>query len=353
MAVYVQAVLSPDPLYLQPKSYDARSDRKWFADIISPGVVGGGSYTPTFVSGMTVRVAAGTAYILGQNVPDQGMYRQYVTTTNDLVVTASNPSNPRIDTLILRVMDNAHDSSTFNECRVELVPGTATAGATLANLTGAANLATLGEASKSVLLIGYVLVPAGAVALTSTAVNIRDARVQSIVGSGLAQGSGFPVGGTLEWNATAMPSQGTWLVEDGSAISRITYATNFGIIGTQFGAGDGSTTYNLPDSRSRTAVCYTPSGGHADHDTIGDNDGLAVAIRRMKHKHTVNDPGHTHTVNYSTTGSAVPSMSATRDVSPGAGTSSSTTGVTIGPQTGSEPTDSSAYITKNKIMRVA
>ena len=42
-----------------------------------------------------------------------------------------------------------------------------------------------------------------------------------------------------------------WLLCDGSAISRTTYAALFAVIGTTYGAGDGSTTFNLPDMQSR------------------------------------------------------------------------------------------------------
>jgi microcystin-dependent protein len=356
MAVYTQVVLSPDPLYLQPKSYDARSDRKWFADLISPGAVGAGDYAVTFVSGLTVRVAAGTAYVLGQNVADQGMYRQFVSSTNDLAVGAGHATLPRIDTIILRVMDTAHDASSFSEARLEVVPGTPTSGATLANASGAANLTTLGEGSKSVLALAYVLVPAAAGSLTSTATNIRDIRTLAQVGKGNAgSGGGFPIGATLIWNHPTLPptSEGTYLVEDGSAISRTTYATWFARIQTQHGVGDGSTTANLPDSRGRTTVGHAPSGGHADHDTIGENDNLAVGLRRSRHKHTINDPGHSHLSfgnaglnNYSDTAGS-------RVFGNNSPTNSATTGVTVGPQTGSEPTDTPAFITKGMLSRVA
>lgn len=45
-----------------------------------------------------------------------------------------------------------------------------------------------------------------------------------------------------------------WLVCDGSAVSRATYADLFAITSTTYGAGDGSTTFNLPDLRSRTVI---------------------------------------------------------------------------------------------------
>lgn len=50
--------------------------------------------------------------------------------------------------------------------------------------------------------------------------------------------------------ATPGPS---WHIADGTAISRTTFATLFAIIGTTFGPGDGSTTFNLP-------TCGNPGG---------------------------------------------------------------------------------------------
>jgi microcystin-dependent protein len=349
MPVYTQTILSPDPLYLQPKSYDARSDRKWFADIFSPGVVGLGDFNVTAVSGnMNITIASGVAYILGQNVTDQGMYREYTPNTSVMTVPGNSSGNPRIDSVILRVMDNAADSSTFNECRIEIVPGTPTTGADLANLSGKANLTTLGENSKSVLLLGYILVPTGASVLT-TAGNIKDVRSRASVGGGLASG-GIPVGATLEWNSTTLPAGGFYLTEDGSAISRTGYAQAFSIIGTAAGVGDGSTTYNIPDSRGRVPVGYAPSGGHADVSTLFGNEGLAVGSRRTRHKHTVTDPGHSHL--YTTVTGIGQAGSGDAGGSGTAVTASATTGVLIGPQTGAEPTDTPAYIVKHKLLRV-
>lgn len=58
---------------------------------------------------------------------------------------------------------------------------------------------------------------------------------------------GVPIG-TIILHAAATAPAGT-LVCDGSAISRTTYADLFAAIGTTYGAGDGSTTFNLPDVR--------------------------------------------------------------------------------------------------------
>jgi microcystin-dependent protein len=40
-----------------------------------------------------------------------------------------------------------------------------------------------------------------------------------------------------------------WLVRNGAAVSRSTYAALFAVIGTMYGAGDGVNTFNLPDDR--------------------------------------------------------------------------------------------------------
>lgn len=57
----------------------------------------------------------------------------------------------------------------------------------------------------------------------------------------------FPVGAVMSFARYTVPSG--WLACDGSAVSRATYASLWWAIGTTYGAGDGSTTFNLPDLR--------------------------------------------------------------------------------------------------------
>lgn len=64
--------------------------------------------------------------------------------------------------------------------------------------------------------------------------------------------SGVPTGAITMYGAAAAPSG--WLLCDGTAVSRSTYADLFAIIGTTFGVGDGSTTFNLPNMKSRFPV---------------------------------------------------------------------------------------------------
>jgi microcystin-dependent protein len=106
-----------------------------------------------------------------------------------------------------------------------------------------------------------------------------------------------PTGAVTDY-AGATPPTG-WLLCDGSAVSRATYAALFTLIGTTYGAGDGSTTFNVPDLRGRVSV---GKGSGSGVSTLGSNDGVTEANRRgtkhrhTTHNHTITDTGHTHTL---------------------------------------------------------
>lgn len=66
-------------------------------------------------------------------------------------------------------------------------------------------------------------------------------------GAALSQSlTDMPVGTITGYAGATAPSG--WLLCDGSAVSRTTYAELFGVVGTTYGSGDGSTTFNVPDS---------------------------------------------------------------------------------------------------------
>ena len=81
----------------------------------------------------------------------------------------------------------------------------------------------------------------------------------------------IPVGVVLPY-AGQNPPDG-WLDCDGAAVSRTTYAKLFIILGTAFGTGDGSSTFNLPDMRGKT-----PMGA----DTMNSTTGAANQLRLDK-----------------------------------------------------------------------
>ena len=90
------------------------------------------------------------------------------------------------------------------------------------------------------------------------------------------------------WSGSA--SNGYFLC-DGSAKSRTTYDALYAVIGTTHGAGDGSTTFNLPDLSGRFVVGYDSNNNIFD---VADKGGSADATL-VAHGHTINDPGHFHT----------------------------------------------------------
>jgi len=219
------------------------------------------------------------------------------------------------------------------------------------------------------------------------------------------QVAGAPTGSGADWFGATAPAG--YLLCDGSAISRTTYSALYAILGTAYGAGDGSTTFNLPDLRGRVIVGMA-SGGHSSVNALGLNDGAALANRTPRHNHTngltlpahahshsltlpnhyhnVSDPGHGHSVQswqyatagggysigYSTSASGSYSVSpvgmvnnngtgiAVYDVTQGAlaingaiGNNSSSPAIagTIGPGGALGGADSPSYVTANKIIK--
>jgi microcystin-dependent protein len=101
--------------------------------------------------------------------------------------------------------------------------------------------------------------------------------------SSVAVGSGVPTGTGIDWFTTTPPSG--FLLCDGSAVGRSAFPALWSVLGTVWGAGDGSTTFNLPDCRGRVLVGYMP-GGNSEVATIGASDGTAAASRRVRHAHS-------------------------------------------------------------------
>lgn len=75
-----------------------------------------------------------------------------------------------------------------------------------------------------------------------------------------------PAGSVIAWSGSSAPSG--WLLCDGTAISRTTYAALFAVAGTAYGVGDGSTTFNVPDLQDRL-----PLGKGTNNGTLGTQTG--------------------------------------------------------------------------------
>lgn len=108
----------------------------------------------------------------------------------------------------------------------------------------------------------------------------------------LVQEDEVVTGAILAFGGTAAPSG--YLLCDGSVVSRTTYAALFAAIGTNYGAGDGSTTFKLPDLRGRTII-GTGQGSGLTNRVIGANVGAethVLTIAQMPaHNHELLSPG--------------------------------------------------------------
>lgn len=108
----------------------------------------------------------------------------------------------------------------------------------------------------------------------------------------------FPVGSLIPYAGTAAPAR--FIFPYGQAISRTTYAALFVVCGTTYGAGDGSTTFNVPDVRGRTlagkdnmggssASRLTTGGSGVDGSTLGAAGGaqnIVLTVGQLaKHGH--------------------------------------------------------------------
>lgn len=119
--------------------------------------------------------------------------------------------------------------------------------------------------------------------------------------------SAIPRGSVVMWGTDSPPSG--WLVCNGDAVSRTTYAGLFALIGTTFGSGDGSTTFNLPDFSDRFPAGVGAADSDSFADALGQKGGSQNAVV-VTHSHgqslSVSSSGaHSHTgVSLSVSGTA-------------------------------------------------
>lgn len=128
-----------------------------------------------------------------------------------------------------------------------------------------------------------------------------------IPGSMISADSALPAGaGPIPFAGASAPTG--WLLCYGQAISRTTYAALFAAISTAFGAGDGSTTFNVPDCRGRVPAGKDDMGGVAASrlTTAGSGvNGAALGAVGGAQTHTLDTtqiPAHSHGENHTGSG---------------------------------------------------
>lgn len=124
--------------------------------------------------------------------------------------------------------------------------------------------------------------------------------------AGSPAGGTMPVGTLLPYAGTTSPDTNIYLLCDGQAVSRTTYADLFTVVSTTFGVGDGSTTFNVPDLRGRIPMGLDNLGGTpANRVTDADADALGGTVGAQDHtlteaelpSHSHSQTSHTHSVN--------------------------------------------------------
>lgn len=184
-------------------------------------------------------------------------------------------SNPRIDRVVIDRVSGAVSVVTGTEAASPSPPaipaGKApvaqvllqTSSTVIANsmLTDERDLGALGLASGAYTAIGTAATQNVGTAAGNVVQLDSSGRLPAVDGSQLTGLAAVPSGVVVPFAGSSAPAG--WLLCYGQAVSRTNYAALFTVIGTVFGSGDGSTTFNLPDLRGRAAFGVDNMGGTA------------------------------------------------------------------------------------------
>lgn len=164
--------------------------------------------------------------------------------------------------------------------------------------------------------------------------------------SHMASGAGIPTGAMIPYAGASAPTG--YLFCYGQAVNRTDYAALHTAIGTVYGTGDGSTTFNLPDLRGRVVAGKDDMGGTSANrltNQTGGLDGDTLAATGGAETHTLTTaqmPSHTHPL---TTGSSTGTGFNRTTSTAGSTTNSNSTGGD-GAHNNVQPTIISNYIIK-------
>ena len=127
-----------------------------------------------------------------------------------------------------------------------------------------------------------------------------------------AEPNQIPAGAIMAWTSNLIPQ--SWLLCDGSAVSRATYASLFAAIGTTYGAGNGTTTFNLPNLKGKTVVGRDAADTNFDALNIpsvyvGAKTHTLITAEMPSHTHTQDSHTHTYSGSTNTTGAHTHSLS--------------------------------------------
>jgi trimeric autotransporter adhesin len=178
------------PNWLQAGSYPAQYDRiNQQALYATTGIIGSSSLAVSANSpaGMSVRVAAGWAAIVGTTTTDMGVYTLYNDALATLTITTADPTNPRIDLVCATVRD-AFYSGAFNDVIFQVIAGTP-AGSPVAPALPANSI------SLATVAVGAAVTQINAGNITNTRVEVTTNLPVGDI-TGVTAGTGLSGGGT-------------------------------------------------------------------------------------------------------------------------------------------------------------
>jgi microcystin-dependent protein len=221
---------------------------------------------------MNVNVSAGSALVAGHGIISDA--------TETVEISASDSTYSRIDVIALE----SNTNTDIRAGRVVVIKGIASATPVEPALST--------EAGVAQIKLAKILIPASISSLSTA--TLTDMRMASV---GKHKHSKAQITGVSSWNGiigeikafagSAAPT-GTLLC-DGSAVSRTTYSALFAVIGTNYGAGNGSTTFNLPNMKGKVPVGY--NSAETEFNVLGKTGGEKTHINTIAEM-----PNHTHEI---------------------------------------------------------
>ena len=194
-----------------------------------------------------------------------------------------------------------------NSGAVQVLATKSSASGSFTNVTVGGTLAVTGAAtfSTSLAVTGAATFSTSPTAPTPT-VGDSSTKIATTAFVASAITSAVITGTISMWPVSSAPTG--YLVCNGSAVSRTTYSALFGVIGTTFGSGDGSTTFNLPNYADRMPIGVgTISSGSG---VTGGSSTTTIGLANLPaHDHSITDKQHNH--NYQAPSNAQPQSGST------------------------------------------
>jgi hypothetical protein len=232
--------LRTPPSWLQNGSHPAENDRLSMQSIIATsGIIGTSSLAVTQAASpaMAVQSAAGWGAIVGNYTTNMGVYQFYNDAATQLTITTANPTNPRIDRVVVTINDSYYTGAT-NNVTFTVVAGTAAASPVApATPTNSISLATVAVAAGATSIVNANITDTRTNVTTNLPVGDLT-EVQAGTGISVASGTGpIPV---VSLDGTVVYGYTTTATAAGTTV--LTAAST----STQFFTGTTTQTITLP-----------------------------------------------------------------------------------------------------------